>query len=160
MLMLKLIEQIPFFWDFTQEERAVFVDSDSFFVNYAPNERLIREGDQDDTLMIILEGTAVVYNDASPDVVLATLTSSAVIGELAFLTKQPRASNVMAQEKTTVFRIDGQAMTKLSPTLQLKIKDQLIKILVERLEQMNAAVAKQREMNQVLAKALARETGA
>ncbi|MBF0160441.1 MAG: cyclic nucleotide-binding domain-containing protein [Magnetococcales bacterium] len=155
MLILKLLEQIPFFWEFTEEERQIFVDSNSFFIHYQPNDLLIREGDEDDALLIILEGSALVHTNANPEVTLATLTSSAIIGELSFLTKQPRTSNVVAQQETVAFRIDGQAMKQLDPVLQLKIKDQLIRILVDRLEQMNHAMAKQKEMNQVLARALA-----
>ncbi|MBF0625870.1 MAG: cyclic nucleotide-binding domain-containing protein [Magnetococcales bacterium] len=156
MLLLKLIEQIPFFWQFTPDERSQLVEGETFFVTYQKGNFLIREGDQEDSaLLILIKGRVAITKSVNPDVTLATLEPGAVIGEMSFLTGQPRATNVIAREEVTAFRIASQEMESLDVRMQMKIQHQLILILVDRLGQVNQTLAKQKQANQTLAKALA-----
>ncbi|MBF0176326.1 MAG: cyclic nucleotide-binding domain-containing protein [Magnetococcales bacterium] len=156
MLVHKLIETAPFFREFTPAERAMLVEGESFFVTYHKNKQLIREGDTDDALFIIMKGSVEVTQESHPQSILAVLETGAVIGEMSFLTKHPRASNVTAREETIVFRIDGSEMGALDLGMQLKIKNQLINILVDRVSRLNADLARQKLANQTLVAALAK----
>ncbi|MBF0425201.1 MAG: cyclic nucleotide-binding domain-containing protein [Magnetococcales bacterium] len=156
MLVLKLIETIPFFRGFTPTERALFAEGDGFFVTYQKGHRLIQEGGTDDDLFIVIKGSVAVTQESAPESILAILEAGTVIGEMSFLTKHPRASNVTTCEETIVFRIDGSEMQALDIGLQLKIKDQLIAILVDRVTHVNADLARQKLSNQALAAALAK----
>ncbi|MBF0189196.1 MAG: cyclic nucleotide-binding domain-containing protein, partial [Magnetococcales bacterium] len=86
--------------------------------------------------------------------VLVTLEAGAVIGELAFLTKRPRATNVIAVDDVTIFTISSASMEKLDLSVQMKIKDQLIRILVSRLDETTQKFSQQKEINQTLVRAL------
>ncbi|MBF0136981.1 MAG: cyclic nucleotide-binding domain-containing protein [Magnetococcus sp. DMHC-1] len=142
--------------EFTPAERGMLVEGESFFVTYEANGQLIQEGNTDDALFIVIKGSVAITKASHPGTVLAVLGVGSIIGEMSFLTKQPRGSNVIAREETTVFRIDGSEMGALDLGLQLKIKDQLIKILVERITHMNTDLARQKLANQTLVAALAK----
>ncbi len=154
MLMMTLLTEIPFFWEFTDEERQIIADNDSFFSNYEPGEFIIRQDDSDRALFVLIRGSADVTINSHPDKVLVTLQQGAIIGEMSFLSHAPRASNVIAKDEVTAFQIDSEAMDKLDPSLQLKIQAQLIKILIERLEDTNAKLMSQKEQNLALVEAL------
>ncbi|MBF0262906.1 MAG: cyclic nucleotide-binding domain-containing protein [Magnetococcales bacterium] len=156
MLIQELMKQIEFFWDFTEEERKALIAADSFFNTYQDGEFLVTEGDEDDSLFVILKGEAKVVRRDYPDRILATLEAGAVVGEVSFLTRRKRTTNVIAFGETTVFRIDSYSMTRehLDQALQTKIKNQLIEILVRRLDDANKALAAQKEANLTLTKAL------
>ena len=60
-LILKLLEQVPFFWDFSPDERAILADADqSLFANIASGEPICKQGDEDDALIILIDGAASV----------------------------------------------------------------------------------------------------
>ncbi|MBF0127915.1 MAG: cyclic nucleotide-binding domain-containing protein [Magnetococcales bacterium] len=137
MIAKQLLESVPFFWDFTDEEKERLLSLDSYFESFRSGEHLIEEGAQDNALYIILKGSAHVTKTTSPGHVIATLDAGTVVGEISFLTNRPRTTNVVASEKMICFTINGQSMRELDSGMQHKIKDQLIEILVQRLDNMN-----------------------
>ncbi|MEO5347237.1 MAG: cyclic nucleotide-binding domain-containing protein [Magnetococcus sp. YQC-9] len=106
MLIQELMKQIEFFWDFTEEERKALISAESFFSTYQDGDYLVTEGEEDETLFVILKGDAKVVRKDFPDRVLARLEPGAVVGEVSFLTRRKRSTNVIAVGETTVFRID------------------------------------------------------
>ncbi|MBF0272404.1 MAG: cyclic nucleotide-binding domain-containing protein [Magnetococcales bacterium] len=156
MLIQTLMKEIAFFWDFTDTERNALISRDSFFTTYQDGEHLVTEGDEDDSLFVLLKGQAKVVQQTYPDRVITLLEPGAVIGEVSFLTKRSRTTHVIAVGEAIVFRIDSYSMNRehLDPVLQTKIKNQLIEILVRRLEETNTALTIQKEANMVLTKAL------
>lgn len=156
MLIQTLLKEIPFFWDFNAEECEVISSSESFFSTYQDGEYLITEGASDQALFVLIKGEAKVVQSSHPDRVIATLKSGAVVGEVSFLTKRTRATNIIALGEVVAFRIDPASMSRarLDPALQDKIKHQLIEILVKRLEETNKSLVAQKEANLTLAKAL------
>ncbi|MEO5376831.1 MAG: cyclic nucleotide-binding domain-containing protein [Magnetococcus sp. DMHC-6] len=138
MTILKAMEQIPFFWHFTPEEKADLVKTEALFEHYLDGEYIIHEGGGDSSLFIMISGKALVTRNVRPSLILATLESGAVFGELSFLTNRTRSTNVIAQGEVTVFKLDSHdILKKMNLSLQNKIKDQLIDILVHRLDDMN-----------------------
>ncbi len=156
MLIVNLMEQIPFFWEFTSAERQALATSDPCMIYGKAGDLLIQEDADDHAMLVVLEGTVRVFSNANPDVAIATLGPGAVIGEMAFLTESTRNANVVAEEPVTVFRVDRTTMTQLDPFLQIRIQSQLCAILVERLTETQAQMLRQKEINQTLAKALSR----
>ncbi|MBF0620353.1 MAG: cyclic nucleotide-binding domain-containing protein [Magnetococcales bacterium] len=154
MVLTKLLESIPFFWDFSPEERQLFANNDSFFTTYTNGETIITEGQTDDGLLILVSGEVNVTTNAFPDKILTTLETGAIIGELSFLTKRPRTANIIAKGDVTSFQIDGKSSETLPAELQKKVQVQLIEILVKRLEKASQDLARQKEINQTLVGAL------
>ncbi|MBF0588366.1 MAG: cyclic nucleotide-binding domain-containing protein [Magnetococcales bacterium] len=152
--MMTLLQEISFFWEFTPEERKLISENDSFFSTFQPGAFLIRQDATDRALFVLIRGSANVTLNAHPETVLATLEQGAIIGEMSFLSHQPRATNVIAKETVTAFQIDSEAMDQMDPSLQLKIQNQLIKILIDRLEETNGNLMRQKEQNMALVEAL------
>ncbi|MEO5376830.1 MAG: cyclic nucleotide-binding domain-containing protein [Magnetococcus sp. DMHC-6] len=155
-MITKLLGEIPFFWEFTQEEREIFAQNDSFFANYLPGEELICEGDTDDALFIVIQGQVKVNKNDNPGKVLAILGPGTILGEISFLTRRTRSSNVTAVDAVVAFKMDSSTIEKshLNPNLYNKIRERLISILADRLENMNQALIHQKEINHTLSQAL------
>ena len=138
MLILKLIDKVPFFAEFSQEDKELLAESGSFFEIYEKGALIIQEDTKEDALFVIIKGSATVFKNIDPKRTLATLQQGAVFGEISFLTHRPRSTNVKAQEKTICFLVNGNTMKEMSLSVQLQLKDQLIDILIKRLDAMNS----------------------
>ncbi len=137
MLLLKLLDTVPFFWQFSDDEKRIITENDSFFESFEDGDFIIRENDADTSLLVLIKGEVAVTKEPHPKQVLTTMGPGAMFGEISFLTSQPRTSNVIAQGQAIVFKMDQHSMELLEPQLQNKIKDQLIEVLVKRLVKMN-----------------------
>jgi CRP-like cAMP-binding protein len=51
--------------------------------------------------------------------------------------KRPRTSSIEADDDVTVFKVDKQLMDQLSLELIIKIKDQIIDLVITRLDEVN-----------------------
>ncbi|HIJ83874.1 MAG: hypothetical protein HW380_2579 [Magnetococcales bacterium] len=133
----QLLDNVPFFKIFSQQEKQRILDSESYFESFEEGESIIKEGSSDSNLYIIIKGKAIVTKTSHPEHVLATLGGGTVMGELSFLTRRLRSSNVVAAEKVVCFSLNSETMSQLDSGMQHKIKDQLIEILIGRLDEMN-----------------------
>ncbi|MBF0190686.1 MAG: cyclic nucleotide-binding domain-containing protein [Magnetococcales bacterium] len=137
MVVQRLLDNVPFFWSFTEEEKNLLISLDCYFESFQAGDYLIHEDAEDNALFIILKGTARVSKKSHPDKIITILEPGTVFGEISFLTQRPRSTDVVACEKMICFTINGETMSQLDSLMQHKIKDQLIEILVQRLDQMN-----------------------
>ncbi|MEG3639118.1 cyclic nucleotide-binding domain-containing protein [Magnetococcus sp. PR-3] len=154
-LSLKLLEQIPFFWGFSPEERAnLLAKEDDLFDTFSTDQHLCRDGENDGTLFVIMRGTAKVTTNTAPNAILAEVKDGAVLGELAFLAQRPRNANVIATSELTAFRVNEATMHGLETSLQLKIIQELVHILIKRQDETNDALIKQKQINTTLVEAL------
>ncbi|MEO5368311.1 MAG: cyclic nucleotide-binding domain-containing protein [Magnetococcus sp. WYHC-3] len=155
MILVKLLEEIPFFVDFTREEKQLLANNDSFFANLQPGEVLLREGTVDDgAFFVLVKGRVDVLSGEEDPRVLATLEPGTVLGEVAFLVGGPRTSTVVAHDPVTVFKVDAEVMQACDLTVQVKIKDNLLMALVGHLKECNRNLLRQKDINQTLARAL------
>lgn len=138
MVILKLIDKIPFFSTFSQEDKVLLAESGGFFESYTEGDFIIRENSKDDSLLVIIKGSVSVTKNSHPERPLAILKQGAVFGEISFLTRRHRSTNVIANEQTICFVMNRDTMEKMGPTLQIRFRDQLIDILVKRLDAMNS----------------------
>ncbi|HAT49325.1 MAG: cyclic nucleotide-binding domain-containing protein [Nitrospirae bacterium] len=155
MSLIGLLENIPFFESFTNDEKSSFVQSEDLFVTLKPGEFLIREGpDPDNAFFIILEGQVTITKNSLPDTVLAILGAGAVLGEMTFLSGHPRSTHVIAEEGVTVFKVNQHTMNRLDAHLQVKILRQLTEVLIGRLEKLTNDMVQQKRINETLTLAL------
>jgi len=141
---LKLFEGIEFFRRLNLEEKKFLATLDCSRVVYPKSRTIITQGQIDSALYVLLEGSVKVIREPHPKVQLAVLAPGAVFGEVSFLEKRPRTTSVIALEESTVLKMDGQMIQRLNPLLLNKIKDQLIDLLISRLDAMNARMTGQK----------------
>jgi HD-like signal output (HDOD) protein len=100
-------------------------------------QRLIAEGDEDETVYLILEGELEVYKTyTSGRHRVSVLTRGQWVGEIAFIKEIPRTSEVVAAKHSTVLRFGREEFASLSPVLQLALKNTFAKLAMERIDQL------------------------
>jgi ATP-binding cassette, subfamily B, bacterial HlyB/CyaB len=95
--------------------------------DYAANEPIIREGDAGDAFYLLRSGSARVIKESNGHKVLNRLKAGDSFGELALLTGQPRAATIIADESSSVFRLektDFDRIVAASP----KFKDAIVSV--------------------------------
>jgi CRP-like cAMP-binding protein len=128
---LRLINNIPFFESFNLVERKEFAALSNQVVEYSDKTAIVKEGQTEMAVFILLKGEAIVTRNDLPIVTINTLTMGALFGEVSFLTKTPRTTNIFAKSNTRVLKLDQKLFDKL--------KDKFIAVLVNRISQMNTS---------------------
>lgn len=129
---LMVLSKIPFFRNFTSDERDRMAQEENNILIARPGETIVRKDSQGRAFYIILSGNVRIM---SPDgeSLIATLNPGEVFGEIAFLTGRPRICDVRAEGVTIVMKIDLLLMEKLRAEIREKIKDRLIDKLIARI---------------------------
>jgi CRP-like cAMP-binding protein len=135
------MEELSFFKHMAVDDKAYLAENDSFFFrNFDTGEYLIHQDEEDQSLFVLMAGKARVVKEGSPGTPLAILTPGAVFGEIAFLTKAPRTTSVIAEEPVTVFQLTPEQFSTLDTELTVKIQANVIQTLLGRIEKMNTAI--------------------
>ena len=134
--MLNIIDRIPFFRNFSMQEKNRMVCLSSHFVLFQKGEYLIKEGDMDSTFFILLSGTVSVVKGEHL-YTIARLTPGDFFGEISFITKTPRTAHVVADETVLVIKVNKEMLDTLGPSIRDKIKDNIIIRLAERINHLN-----------------------
>ncbi|MBF0383755.1 MAG: cyclic nucleotide-binding domain-containing protein [Magnetococcales bacterium] len=138
----KLMDDIPFFSNFTTEEKAIFLQDSNFYTSYKDGDVIIQEGDlQDSSLYIIVSGTALVRRDEYPDNIIAIFEGGSILGEASFLLGRPRTASVIADGEVTAFKFNRSFMERLDCQFQLRITNQLVEVIVDRFESITEALS-------------------
>ncbi len=128
-----MYDQIPFFSDLNEEEIRV-LESVSRRKTFPKNTVVITEGDNSNTLYIVLKGKAqsLAMDSEGKQMVLNTFETNDYFGEMSFLDNEPRCATVMTKEKTELVLLDGSAFKNIlakHPEIMMKIlKGLLIKV--------------------------------
>ncbi len=138
---LGLMKEISFFKPFTLTEKKKMASIDSHIVEYKKGEHVIRQGEKDSTIFVLLKGSLAITKDEVPDAELNTLNAGAMFGEVPLITGKSRSTNVIAKKKVIVLKMDSYLLKTLDPAILNKFKDHLLKILIGRLDEMNIAMA-------------------
>ncbi len=103
---------------------------------YPKNTVLVQEGERNRNVGIILEGSAVVVLNGR---VLASLTASDPVGEVAFLHPEDdrRCNSVIATEDLLFLEIRSTSLEVVSEELSTRLKNALLVTLIERLRHSN-----------------------
>ncbi|MBF0180853.1 MAG: cyclic nucleotide-binding domain-containing protein [Magnetococcales bacterium] len=129
---------IPFFGEFTVEEMQ-HVYNNGFFKLVQPGEFIIREGGVDRTLFVLVRGEVKVTKQNDPAGRLATLYPGDIFGEIAFVARQMRTTNVIALAESMVFQLEEKHFSILPPEMKVKIQHQAVRLLMTRLEALKKA---------------------
>ncbi len=138
---LALLQGISFFNKLNLEEKKFLATLGCDRFTFPKARTIITQGQIDSSLYILLAGELKVIREPHPTVTLAVLKPGDVFGEVSFIEKRPRTTSVIALEESTVLKMDGQTIQRLNPVLLNKIKDQLIDLLIRRLDSMNQRMA-------------------
>lgn len=138
--LLGYINQIPLFNDFTVEEKKEICKSRNSVVTYRKGQAIVRQGDMDFSLFVIMRGDVYLTKSEKPNFKITVLKRGAVFGEVSFINPRPRATNVIAATDVMVMKLDGELLEKAGSSVQGKIKDKVIEILIKRLDNINNAM--------------------
>jgi len=128
-----VLGKIPFFRDFSSDERERVADEQNSFHIAREGEFIIRQGTQERAFYLLLSGSCEIRVDGQ-DLVVALLEPGDVFGEIGFLSEQPRTSHIVACQPSILMRVDQALMTRFKAEIREKIKDQLIKKLLQRID--------------------------
>lgn len=104
---LRLAKKAPLFRSMKHAALSGLLDESTQTI-YDTGAIIIRQGERDDTVYMVLSGRVrVVYSDSQTEVSVADLGSGEVFGELAVLETEPRSANVVALERTNCLSVPG-----------------------------------------------------
>lgn len=136
---LDILNKVHFFDVFTSEEKDILTGLHSHFFVTKKGEAVIRQGGTDNSFFVILTGSVYVRKEGSRRL-LARLKPGDIFGEISFLTDTKRTTTVVAESTTIIFEIDKPTLKFLDAGIREKLKDNIIKVLVKRLDAMNKQV--------------------
>ncbi len=101
-----------------------------------PGDRIIRQGDREKTLYVMLSGVAEVTLDQAPDRPFMVVAAGDVFGEIGLITETARTANVTTCVDSEVLVLSGgflETMVRLEPAIAAKLLLNLSRVLAERL---------------------------
>lgn len=109
-----LLRRLPVFSSLGSEE-AVALASRCIGLRYKPGMRIFSEGEFADSVTVVVSGLVQISVSVpeGPDLVVSTVESGALIGEMALIDPAPRAATATAIEETVVLNIDAHAFADL-----------------------------------------------
>ncbi len=126
-----IIESLDFFTDFEESEIWEIIHA-CIWQEFKADEDVLREGEIDDSLFIIISGTIGVYKGKS---LITTLSKGACFGEMGYLVKTKRTATVIAQDDVSLIKLKGAVLDQLSPACQLRFSKTFIRELVRRVSE-------------------------
>lgn len=106
------LDRIPFFESFQGRHLNDILYS-SYFIQADPGDEIIKEGQDDSRIFVLMTGTLEVVKNGEA---LATLeTAGDIFGELAAVTNEKRTASVVARSNTLCLVIDQQFLREIKP---------------------------------------------
>ena len=153
---LEFIERLPFFQEFSDEEKAKLVNTSGIFEKYKDGETIISEGDSGSALFVVLTGSIrITKSTVAPvrdghislqepeEITIAELKAGSIFGEVSLISNRPRNTNALADsQQVVVMKITQEIIDKFNLVIQKKFQAQLILTLVQRLDDMNTKYIK------------------
>ena len=153
---LEFIERLPFFQEFSDEEKAKLVNTSGIFEKYKDGETIISEGDSGSALFVVLTGSIrITKSTLAPvrdghislqepeEITIAELKAGSIFGEVSLISNRPRNTNALADsQQVVVMKITQEIIDKFNLVIQKKFQAQLILTLVQRLDDMNSKYIK------------------
>jgi CRP-like cAMP-binding protein len=135
--LVKLMAEIPFFKEMDDADREGLLTHKSNWVQFKPQETILKEDEVDYGFYVLLEGEVSVMRSKPTEVSLAQLVPGSIFGEITMKAKRRRFSSIEADNEVTLLKVDSQLMEQLSSELTIKIKDQIINLVITRLDEVN-----------------------
>ena len=83
---------IPFFKSFSAGEKKTVANLNSHLIEDKKGVYVIRQGEKDSTIFILLKGTLAITKNEVPDAELNTLKVGALFGEVPLITGKSRST--------------------------------------------------------------------
>ncbi len=103
-------------------------------VSFAPGDYLLRTGEAGDGLYVIIEGNIRIERGSE---VITVLSPGQVVGELAFMDKQPRSADAVAHTNARLLKIHADALDELLDR-HTELARGLFHVVTRRLREANA----------------------
>lgn len=148
---LEFIERLPFFREFSDQEKAKLVNTPGIFEKYEEGKTIIKEGELESALFVVLTGSIRIAKSTVPavqeghislqepeEITVVELKAGSVFGEVSMLSNYPRKTNAYANsQQVVVMKFTPEIIEKFNLAIQKKFQDQLILTLVQRLDDIN-----------------------
>ncbi len=127
-------DKIPAFAGLGQKELGVIYNI-AEQRRFAPGDIILKEGDKDKTLFLIVDGQVAIYKNISGvNVPLDTLGAGYWVGEVAMLRDAPRMATAVAVNQTQLLAFTPQGFATLPEKLQIHIQKYLLALAGHRLD--------------------------
>jgi len=133
---LDILDKVSFFDDLTKAEKKVLAEFNWCFIVYENHDYLTDEGSLDKRFFVLLSGKVNIIKGIQKQII-TQFKAGEIIGEISFLTNEPRTASVVATTKTAALVIDQELMEEMPVELREKVKDQIILKMAQRLNRMN-----------------------
>ncbi len=133
---LAILDKVALFDDLSRTDKNLLAEFHWCFVTYNPGDFLTDEGSLDKRFFILLSGGANVLK-GQQEQLLTQLKPGEIIGEISFLTNEPRTASVIANTSSSALVIDQDLLDKLPIEVRERLKDQIILRMAQRLNRMN-----------------------
>lgn len=131
------LHAVELFWGLSRDAVERFLAS-ATIVAAAPGDRIVCEGERDDTVYVLLKGLAEVTRDGMGPQAITALGEGDIFGEIGFLTTTPRAASVIARTPCEVLVLSGRQLQRFlegDPAVAARVLFNLCRILAGRLAQ-------------------------
>lgn len=147
----EIVRTLPFFKEFSAAEREKVVQTSGVFEKYNAGKVIISEGEKTAAVFVILKGTVTIQKQVKVDArenhmssqkqvdfTIKELKAGSIFGEISLISQRPRSTSAIASSnQVVVMKITEKLIEKFNFSIQRKIQNELIHILVERLEDLN-----------------------
>jgi len=127
----------------SREEAQKFLSS-ATMIELASGDLIMRQGDRDDTLYVLLSGLAEVFSDGSSGPPLYILGPGDTFGEIGFLTAVPRTASVVARKDSRALLLSAEFMERFigqEPAIGAKVMLNLAREIAGRLAVATSQIA-------------------
>jgi CRP/FNR family cyclic AMP-dependent transcriptional regulator len=131
------LHAVALFQGLARQEVERFLAS-ATMVTAAPGDRIVREGERDDTIYIVLAGLAEAQRADAGARPLNVLGAGDLFGEIGFLTAAPRTATVIARAPCELLVLSGRHLQRFlerDPGVAARLLFNLARILAARLAQ-------------------------
>jgi CRP-like cAMP-binding protein len=129
------IHHLSLLKDLTEEEAKRFL-SEAAVIRAQPGDRLIRQGERDDTLYAMLSGLAEVFVDDAESRPINQIAAGDTFGEIGLVAGIPRSASVVARAPCELLVLSADALKRLQrtePAIAVKVAFNLARDLAVRL---------------------------
>ena len=149
---LDFIKSLPFFQQFTDDEKSELMNKEGVFEKYKQGDVIIRQGEIESWLFVILLGKVRLTKSLTDNagkgrislkepvvITVKELEIGSIFGEISLITKRPRNVTVIAASPdVAVMKVTEELLEGFDKSIQMKFQKQLLLKLAENLDDMNA----------------------
>ena len=125
----KILRSLSFLEPFTDDEVYEFIDVGEW-CTFRIGQEITVEENADEALYVLVSGTVSVSRGAT---VLGEINEGECLGEISYVTDEPRACTITATKPSVALRIDEPVVDWASFPCQLKLSKQIQRVLAGRL---------------------------